>query len=996
MSHSYAESANLTCSHCQQTFDAEVWFIVDAGEHPDLIERIKQGALHTFTCPHCQQAVTIDAALLIFRTQGNPVLLFSPAQATSNDQDQEHARWLVRRLRDDMGDQWQDDWLSDGLHSVSRDQLPSVISGDLDETAPAPEYFSELRHILQELSQPSNGVNIERRAQLCQRALVLLQRADNPPLWAALQGELGNSLVQSLTGERAENVEQAIQAYQQALAVRTREAMPAEWAQTMMNLANAYSDRIRGERAENVELAIAAYQQALAVRTREALPVEWAQTMMNLATAYSDRIRGERAENVELAIAGYQQALEVLTRQALPVEWATTMMNLANAYYSRIRGERAENVEQAIAGYQQALEVRTRQALPVEWAQVMMNLATAYRNRIRGERAENVELAIQAYQQALEVFQPEALPDDCRRAARNLSRLCFTERRYAQSVEAALLVMQATDVLLQAALLRSSKEVELGELQEIPTSTAYALIQLGELGQAAEILERGRTRLLAEALEQNRRDLEQLLELGHRPVYERYRRAVSTTRQLQEQAVHQDASTAEKAQGMGGFAALRQEIERARAELTAAADDIRRIPGYEDFFRSLPFARIQAQATTNVPLVYLAMTSAGSLGLIVWPDAVEAIDMAVTEEDLNRLLVEWEAPEGEVTGGYLAALLGVASTLPTELAKMLPILGDKLAPLVDHLRARGATSVTLIPTGRLSLLPLHAATYTRDGKTLCLLDEFDVAYAPSAQALAAARESVQQRDSVPLRLAGVGNPLPNPRPLTYAKPELQSLVELMPVGAAQPLYEMEATKPALAIALPGATVAHLSCHGFFNVAEPLDSGLMLGDGTWTLREILDQPKALETVRLAVLSACQTAITDFADLPDEAIGLPAGLLQAGVPAIVGTLWSVDDASTALLMVRFYELMLSEHLRPHVALCRAQRWLRDLTVRDLEEYLARHEAIAKARAEAGDRMSDSLSHALNLKVFTADSSDAQPFHDPYYWAPFTFTGATEVAL
>jgi len=46
----------------------------------------------------------------------------------------------------------------------------------------------------------------------------------------------------------------------------------------------------------------------------------------------------------------------------------------------------------------------------------------------------------------------------------------------------------------------------------------------------------------------------------------------------------------------------------------------------------------------------------------------------------------------------------------------------------------------------------------------------------------------------------------------------------------------------------------------------------------------------------VLSACQTAIQDFSNLPDEAIGLPAGLTQAGVPSVLGTLWSVNDAST----------------------------------------------------------------------------------------------------
>ena len=102
------------------------------------------------------------------------------------------------------------------------------------------------------------------------------QATKKPRLWAALQGELSNSLAQSLSGDRAENIEQAIDAYQQALQVMTRQAMPVEWAQTMINLAMAYYYRIRGDRAENIEQAIDAYQQALQVMTRQAMPVEWA------------------------------------------------------------------------------------------------------------------------------------------------------------------------------------------------------------------------------------------------------------------------------------------------------------------------------------------------------------------------------------------------------------------------------------------------------------------------------------------------------------------------------------------------------------------------------------------------------------------------------------------------------------------------------------------------------------------------------------------------
>ncbi|MGK7878463.1 MAG: tetratricopeptide repeat protein [Xenococcaceae cyanobacterium] len=154
---------------------------------------------------------------------------------------------------------------------------------------------------------------MSRRLQFFQHALYLFQREQNPPLWAALQGELGNSLCQNPLGNRAENIELAIAAYQQALEVTTRTAMPVDWAQTMMNLANAYSSRIRGERAENIELAIAAYTAALEVRTRQAFPADWARTQYNLGNALRDRFQLlHKVEDIKQAIAAYENAIEVI------------------------------------------------------------------------------------------------------------------------------------------------------------------------------------------------------------------------------------------------------------------------------------------------------------------------------------------------------------------------------------------------------------------------------------------------------------------------------------------------------------------------------------------------------------------------------------------------------------------------------------------------------------------------------------------------------------
>jgi predicted LPLAT superfamily acyltransferase len=247
----------------------------------------------------------------------------------------------------------------------------------------------ELHALLQELKSPPRLSDMPHRIQVCQAALALVDRAQQPECWATLQCELGNSFAQNPLGERADNLEAAIAHYQQALETYTRQALPEQWA-------------------DYLEAAIAHYQQALEPYARQAFPEQWAATQHALAIAYRERMQGERADNLEAAIAHLEQALEVYTRQAFPEQWAAIQNALAIAYRERMRGERADNLEAAIAHLEQALEVYTRQAFPEQWAAIQNALAIAYRERMQGERANNLEAAIAHLEQALEVYTRQA------------------------------------------------------------------------------------------------------------------------------------------------------------------------------------------------------------------------------------------------------------------------------------------------------------------------------------------------------------------------------------------------------------------------------------------------------------------------------------------------------------------------------------------------------------------------------------------------------------
>jgi CHAT domain-containing protein len=137
----------------------------------------------------------------------------------------------------------------------------------------------------------------------------------------------------------------------------------------------------------------------------------------------------------------------------------------------------------------------------------------------------------------------------------------------------------------------------------------------------------------------------------------------------------------------------------------------------------------------------------------------------------------------------------------------------------------------------------------------------------------------------------------------------------------------DATRQAVLTALPEYPVGHFSCHGYANIGEPLASGLLMAnDELLTLRDFLEL--RLVGMRLAILSACETAIPGF-QLPDEVVSLPTGLLQAGVAGIVASLWSVSGMSTMMLLARFYEVWGNTERDPAEALRRAQQWVRDTT-------------------------------------------------------------------
>lgn len=827
----------------------------------------------------------------------------------------------------------------------------------------------KLGHVYSLRIKGERAENLEQAIHHNQQALEVYTRQSYPEDWAIAQTNLAAAYSLRIKGERVENLEQAIHHNQQALEVHTRKSYPSDWASIQNNLANVYSHRIRGGRAENLEQSINHYQQALEVHTHQSYPEDWAMIQNNLAVAYSLRIQGERAENLEQSIHCCQQALQVYTRLSYPEDWAMTQNTLAATYYQRIRGERAENLEKSIHHYQQALEVYTRVSHPEEWAGGQNGLANVYADRIRGERAENLEQSIHHFQQALEVYTVHTYPIECRLAARNLGNLGFELLNWDWILEGYGVALQVQGSILRGCTLLINKEAELREARGMSARAAYAHAKTGNLLAAVETIESGRARLLGEALERDRRDLALLAEpaMGKAELLERYRTASEHYNAL----LQPSASLPESLPPANRL----HQMEAAQVELEAVIADIRRTPGYETFMMSPTVKQIQQQAG-DAPLVYLIVTPAGGFALIVTPSDIFPVDLpALTEESLRtRVIGEkshsayWHAYWDWRAAPYNKSKRKVwEQALDTTTCWLWDTL---MQPVITRLReiAMPGSQIVLIPSNWLSLLPLHAA-WTPDTSQLCgrryALDAFTFTYAPSSLALIHARSQAEKVSAEKLLI------VENPDDTLHFS-EIATLGTLTLFESVTHLPRKSATFESVQEMFVNHNILYFFTHGIARFDEPLQSALTLADKSLTLNEIFSLKT--DAVRLAVLSACESGVLSNLGLLDESVSLPSGLMQAGVPGVISSQWTVLESSTAVLMSVFFKQWRREGLSVPQALRKAQIILRD----------------AEFSEEAKAYIKASLPDNAMLSIDVDDILKNIKFNHPFYWAAFTFTG------
>jgi len=234
----------------------------------------------------------------------------------------------------------------------------------------------------------------------------------------------------------------------------------------------------------------------------------------------------------------------------------------------------------------------------------------------------------------------------------------------------------------------------------------------------------------------------------------------------------------------------------------------------------------------------------------------------------------------------------------------------------------GVHTLIISPEGPLHLFPIHAWQYPspeQTGRWRALLDDYTIAVVPSASVWRLCRE--QQPSAGRGTFLGVAYPATGEDWLRFVVPEVRAIATRFPRHAL--LLEEEATKDAMRRHAQQFDLVHFACHGLFRPDAPLQSSLWLADGFLTVLEIMNTLRL--KAALAVLSACGSGLAELGR-GDELVGLVRAVMYAGAPAVVASLWPVNDAVTALLFERFYAAFTAGTPAAE-ALRQAQLWVRD---------------------------------------------------------------------
>jgi CHAT domain-containing protein/tetratricopeptide (TPR) repeat protein len=440
-----------------------------------------------------------------------------------------------------------------------------------------------------------------------------------------------------------------------------------------------------------------------------------------------------------------------------------------------------------------------------------------------------------------------------------------------------------------------------------PSEYASYQIEMGQIKQAIETLERGRALLWSE-MRGLRTSIDQLRAAD--PTLADRLMAINRDLEMVTMSVAQLESEntdivdgeAGNHEGMDAFGRLFLRQRSLSEERDSLITHVKSFPGFEDFLKPPSFDVLNS-AAAHGPVVIINQCQFRSYIIILLKDSPPSVISTPSnfhdranwlKDELLRLRKE----KGLDNEDY-------DLTLASVLADLYELVGKPVIGRLRQLEVPEKSRVWLCPTSALCSLPLHAMgpIPSDDGKELYFLDLYITSYTPTLSALIESRKSGSQPKT-----------LDKPSLLLVAQPETlpgawDEINVLKAIGSpVTTLVSEQATSTTVVASLRGHQFVHFVCHGFLETGKPFDASFELHGDNLTLLEIVRSQ--LPAAEFAFLSACHTAELTEDSIADEGLHLTAAMQYCGFRSVVGTMWAMADTDGADLSKHFYRPIFSE--------------------------------------------------------------------------------------
>jgi CHAT domain-containing protein len=356
-------------------------------------------------------------------------------------------------------------------------------------------------------------------------------------------------------------------------------------------------------------------------------------------------------------------------------------------------------------------------------------------------------------------------------------------------------------------------------------------------------------------------------------------------------------------------------------------------------------------------LLHYFVTAEKVYVFLISKEDFQVVTLDVKRDDINKLVTDYLCPFYKKCDSFKTEEEKKRRLPPKMVFNWLVDHGKVLyqrifAPLEPEMK--GKKEIIIIPDGELATVPFEAFVIDNSNpdQPVYLLETYRIKYIQSASVLEYLRKHGSNK-SLTNGFIGFGDPVYDYENFKQSKTEyreegsnkdenvywkrlpgsgeevkaIDGLFKNMNQKSHVYLREDATEGNAKSPLLKKFAYIHFSCHGKFGDSYQV---LVLSqipaapgkepneDGYLTLEEIMNCDY---NAKLVVLSACETGKGKL-EQGEGVTGLTRAVMYAGTPAVLVSLWSVDETGTKELLIRFYRDMLEKGMEKEEALRQAK--------------------------------------------------------------------------